>query len=124
MLLLDTNILIYAASPEHTELRAWALSQVPFISAISKVEALGYDKLTQHERAALEDIFASADLLPVDAQVIDRAVALRQEKMMSLGDAIIAATALVHGLALATNNVKDFQHIHAMRVINPLQESR
>jgi toxin FitB len=38
---------------------------------------------------------------------------------MKLGDAIIAATALVHGLALVTNNTKDFTHIEGLVIIDP-----
>jgi len=39
---------------------------------------------------------------------------------MSLGDAIIAGTALEHGLTLVTANVKDFQWIPNLKVINPV----
>ena len=39
---------------------------------------------------------------------------------MSLGDAIIAAAALVHDLPLATRNVRDFRWISDLRIVNPL----
>lgn len=42
----------------------------------------------------------------ISTAVIARAIALRQERKMSLGDAIIAATALVHGHVFATGTVK------------------
>ena len=51
--------------------------------------------------------------------VAERAVALRQKQKMGLGDAIIAATALVHGLTLVTRNVDDFKHIAGLEVQNP-----
>ena len=38
---------------------------------------------------------------------------------MALGDAIIAATALVHGLKLVTRNVDDFEHITGLELLNP-----
>jgi predicted nucleic acid-binding protein len=38
---------------------------------------------------------------------------------MGLADAIIAATALVHELPLATRNEDDFKHVTGLRVINP-----
>jgi toxin FitB len=38
---------------------------------------------------------------------------------MKLGDAIIAATALEHGVPLVTRNVDDFKHIPGLQVINP-----
>lgn len=41
---------------------------------------------------------------------------------MSLGDVLIAATALDHGLQLATANTKDFLWIDDLRVINPINK--
>ncbi len=41
---------------------------------------------------------------------------------MSLGDALIAASALRHGLKLATHNKKDFEWIKSLEVIDPMQE--
>lgn len=38
-------------------------------------------------------------------------------------DAIIAATALVHGLELVTQNVEDFQHIAGLQVRDPFARS-
>ncbi len=58
---------------------------------------------------------------PLDAVVIERAIALRQERKMGLADAIIAATALVHGLELVTRNVDDFQHVSGLRLVNPFE---
>src|SRR5687768_75969 len=48
VMLLDSNILIYAARPEHDDLRRWVagLRPAPAVSAISYVEVLGYHRLT------------------------------------------------------------------------------
>ena len=40
---------------------------------------------------------------------------------MSLGDALIAATAVVLGEVLITRNTTDFTGINGLMVINPLQ---
>lgn len=42
MILLDSNILIYAGQLEHDRLREWIVSIEPAYSIISKVEVLGY----------------------------------------------------------------------------------
>ena len=47
-----------------------------------------------------EAFFKNTPTLPLSDEVIQKALALRQQKKMSLGDALIAATALIHGLTL------------------------
>src|SRR5260370_39696951 len=85
--------------------------QVPVVSAVSYVEVLGYHKLSESERKHFEDFFASASVLPLSNDVLERAVKLRQVKKMTLGDSLVAGTALVHGHTLATRNTKDFDWI-------------
>ena len=55
----------------------------------------------------------------MDEDIIEEAVRLRQRRNMSLGDALIAATALVENLTLVTRNVDDFKHIPGLKLINP-----
>jgi predicted nucleic acid-binding protein len=40
---------------------------------------------------------------------------------MSLGDAIIAATAPIHDLPLVTRDADDFEHITGRRIENPFE---
>ncbi|HEX9957870.1 MAG TPA: PIN domain-containing protein [Fibrella sp.] len=47
-------------------------------------------------------------------------IRLRQQRKRSLGDAIIAATALIHRLPVVTNNVDDFSTVEGLTII-PLQ---
>jgi hypothetical protein len=61
-------------------------------------------------------------MLPVSVDVIKKASVLRQQKKMSLGDAIIAATALLQGLTLVTHNVKDFEWINDLSVLDPFEQ--
>lgn len=48
------------------------------------------------------------------------AVRLRQLRKLTLGDALIAATALVHDRTLVTRNVQDFNWIPGLNVLNPM----
>jgi predicted nucleic acid-binding protein len=68
-------------------------------------------------------LFSDLVLLEIDRPVLDRAVSLRQQKRMSLGDAIIAATAIAHDRVLVTRNVDDFKWITGLRLLNPLDPS-
>lgn len=121
MTLIDSNIIIYASKPEHSTLREFIAQNAPAVSAVSFVEVLGYPRLTDQERAHFEEFFASATILPISDAVLHEAVRLRQQRTMTLGDALIAATVLVHGLTLATRNTDDFAWIAGLPLHNPFQ---
>jgi predicted nucleic acid-binding protein len=118
-MLLDSNVIIYAAQPQHDQLREFVAAHSPSVSAVSYVEVLGYHRLSDDDRDLLGRFFATARMLPLDQPVLDRAVSLRQQRRVSLGDSLIAATALVHGLTLVTRNVEDFRWIAGLALIDP-----
>lgn len=119
-MLLDSNIIIYAAKPEHGDLRNFIAKNSPAVSAVSVVEVLGYHRLSEVEREHFEAFFAAAAVLPISAAVITEAVKLRQTKKMTLGDSLIGATALVFGRTLVTRNMKDFAWISGLGLLDPL----
>lgn len=119
-MLLDSNIIIYAALPEYAALQSFIATHAPAVSAISRVEVLGYPLLTQQARSAFEEFFAAATVLPVSDVVISKAIEIRQLRKLKLGDALIAGTALSHGLTLVTRNVRDFEWIDGLVLLDPL----
>jgi predicted nucleic acid-binding protein len=118
--LLDSNIIIYAAQADQGALREFIARHEPSVSAISMVETLGYHLLGDAEREFLVEFFAAAEVLHIDEAVINEAIGLRQQHRISLGDALIAATARVHGLMLVTRNSTDFQWIEGLQLLDPL----
>jgi predicted nucleic acid-binding protein len=120
-MLIDSNIIIYAAKPEHADLRRFIAERSPAVSAVSLVEVLGYHGLTAPERLHFEAFFANAVVLPLSDAVLRRAVQLRQVKKMTLGDALVAGTALEHGRTLVTRNVKDFGWISGLSLLDPFK---
>ena len=118
-MLVDSNILIYAAQPAYAHLRQFIAVHAPAVSAVSYVEVLGYHQLDDEERQYLEAFFRLAQVLPLSQAVLDQAVTLRQQRKMSLGDALVAGTALLHGMTLVTRNVEDFQWIQGLSLLNP-----
>ena len=60
-------------------------------------------------------------VLPVDEAVAIRAAGLHVPDPAPEADTYIAATALVHGLRLATRNTSDFSHFSDLVLVNPWQ---
>ena len=118
-MLIDSNIIIYASQPQYGNLRKFVAENAPFVSAVSYVEVLGYHRLTAEEKTHYEEFFAVSTVLPVTQSVLEQAIQLRQTRKMSLGDSLIAATCLVHGLTLVTRNTGDFSWIANLSLLNP-----
>ena len=73
-MLLDSNVIIYTAKPQHDEIRRFIARQRLFVSAISIVEVLGYQNLNSEERIYLERFFETANVLTLSNSVIAQAV--------------------------------------------------
>ena len=121
-MLVDSNTLIYALLPDHSHVMEWLADQLPTISVISKIETLGYHRLTDEHKAGLLSFFSCLTIQYPSLQTYEIAIDLRQQKKISLGDSLIAATAIEHGLTLATRNTADFSWINNLRLFDPLSE--
>ena len=82
---------------------------------------MGYHKLSLANKFQLENLFDLFEILSISNHIVEEAILLRQHKKMSLGDSLIAATALTHNLTLVTANVKDFEWIPTLHFINPVK---
>ena len=120
-MILDSNLIIDASRPEYSGLRHVIRHHAPGVSAISVLKVLGYHKLLEIDRVYFERFFAASEILPLNDAVIETAVSLRQTKKRSVGDSLVAATALVFGRELLTHNIKDFTGIPGLSVSDPLQ---
>ncbi len=121
-MLLDSNIIIYSSKREYAELRGFIARNVYSVSAVSRIEVLGYHLLAAEQHQYLIEFFQAADVLRISDAVITEAVKLRQTKRISLGDAIVAGTALAHRLKLVTRNTGDFSWIQNLD-LNPFESS-
>jgi predicted nucleic acid-binding protein len=104
--LLDTNILIdflNGIPQARDEIGRYAGKSISIITWMEVMVGAGKD-VEAVTRAYLE----SFDVIPLDEEVADRAVALRREHGIRLPDAIVWASAEVHALLLVTRNTKDF----------------
>lgn len=119
-MLVDSNILIYALLPDHQRLMDWIISNLPSVSIVSKIETLGYHRLTKDHKADLLNLFSCLTTHYPSFQTCEIAIMLRQQRKMSLGDSLIAATAMEYGEVLATHNSSDFEWIENLTLLDPL----
>ena len=120
-LILDTNIIIYLS---HGEMKIQDFASVGdrlCISSITYMEALGYPFKTTKEELFVRGLCEACDLIDLTRPIIDKTIEIRKQSKTKLPDAIIAASALVENAELVTVNVKDFESIKRVKIINPLR---
>ncbi len=122
--LIDTNILIYhtAGSRETTDFISNIIAQKTFnISVLTKIEFLGWEKHTPDGFEKCKRLIESANIHVIGQDVADKAIDLKRERKIKLADAVIAATAIINNLKLATRNTDDFKGVSELEVFNPFE---
>jgi predicted nucleic acid-binding protein len=105
-LLLDSNIIIDALNGIEEAVREVLSDVEAAVSVVAWVEVLaGYRDGADHAARELLKTLTVADLSPA---VLEETVSIRRATRLKLPDAIILATARVHGLTLSTRNTRDF----------------
>ena len=121
-MILDSNIIIYSALPGENFLVSFLAKHKTYCSRISYLETLGYHRLQPYEKKYFDGFFKKLQIIEIDLEIILEATTLRQKTNIASCDAIIAATALLYGFELVTNNEKDFKNIKGLKIINPLHQ--
>jgi predicted nucleic acid-binding protein len=136
MYLIDTNVVseLRRAKKSDPRVRAWAQTLPAanlYLSVISVLELeMGVLLIERRDRKQGRILRAWMDghvlptfagrVLAIDTTVALRCAALHVPDPRSDRDALIAATALVHGMTVATRNVIHFQPM-GVAVVNPWQ---
>lgn len=118
-ILLDSNIVIYSSNADYDFLRQRLAPYDLVVSDISRLEVLGFSRIAELEKRYFNEFFEAVECFIITPQIINHAIMLRQIKKMSLGDAIIASTALLHNLPIMTRNDSDFNWVQGLQVVNP-----
>lgn len=134
MFLLDTNVVSELRRPERADanVRAWASNTPAELYAISVVTVLELERgmLLVERRDALQAAILrrwlereiltpfATRILPVDVAIARRCATLHVPDPRPERDALIAATALAHGLTVVTRNIGDFEPM-GVALLNP-----
>lgn len=119
--LVDSNIIIYSAETEYEVLTKWLRNKNICVSDITRIEVLGYPNLLPEDKLYFEEFFNKCDVFSINKKNVNRAIFLKQQRKMSIGDAIIAATAMTNKMPLITAKTKDFEHIEYLQLMNPIK---
>ncbi len=133
MYLLDTNVVSELRRPKpHRAVVAWLASVAAgdlFLSAVTIGELqAGVERARQQDPAKsivieawIESLADSYVILPMDGRTFRRWAQLMHGQPPDLiADAMIAATALTHGLMLVTRNIRDFERL-GLPAIDPFR---
>ena len=134
MLLLDTNVVSELRRPERADanVRAWAANTPAELHVLSVVTVLELERgtLLMERRDATQgailrrwlehEVLASlaSSVLPIDIDIARACAKLHVPDPRPERDALIAATALVHGLTVVTRNTADFEPM-GVALLNP-----
>jgi toxin FitB len=131
--LLDTNIISEIHKPKpHGAVVAWfgrLREEQIYLSAVTLGELQEGIERTRRQDAAkagaieawVDEVENSATVLPMDGRSfreMARMMVGKQEELFY--DVMIAATARLHGMTVATRNEKDFRHL-GVDIINPFK---
>jgi len=133
---LDTNVVSELRKPKpHTGVMAWMAEQAPGDVSIASVTAgeiqSGIARTRRNDSAKAAELEAWLDglcreltVLPADDAIFRTWARLSVGRQIHLfADALIAATAIHHGLTVATRNVEDFTRFGVL-VANPFGRGR
>ena len=116
----DANVVAWAQSVDATDLFVSALTIMELelgVLSIERKDAMQGSLLRNWlEKQVLPEF--SDRTLPVDTAVAQRCARLHVPDKRGERDALIAATALVHGMTLVTRNTHDFQATR-VTIVNP-----
>ncbi|OOQ59289.1 type II toxin-antitoxin system VapC family toxin [Mucilaginibacter pedocola] len=118
--LIDTNVILdYTADVMPIQIARYLEDildeQGFYISVINRIELLGHISATEDLAIFLD----TAIIHHLTEEVVEQTISLRKIKKIKLPDAVIAATAIVHDHILITRNIRDFQNISGLKVIDP-----
>lgn len=120
----DTNIAVYYLQQQLPPYAGKVMDDIAgnsriCFSVITEIELFSWKTATAFD-FDLVNMFVDMSLLfDLKKDIRKKASELRRQYDLELPDAIIAATAVFHGLTLITDNTTDFAEIENLSLLNP-----
>jgi predicted nucleic acid-binding protein len=99
--LLDTNSIIYALNDKFL-----FPNDRYFVSIITEIELLSYQKLTSNEEYILKEALSNFKSLNLTPEIKNKTIEIRKKYHLKLPDSIIVASAVVQNVTLVTSDKK------------------
>lgn len=92
----------------------------PQISIITEIELLSWPKISKVEIGTISEFLSNFESIGLTEEIKIVTIQLRKSTGLKIPDAVIAATALTHSIPLLTNNLKDFEKVDFLKIIDPM----
>lgn len=120
-ILLDTNAIIYFLEGRSRIAEHVLFAERIYFSVITEIELLSSPHLSEKDNEAVRGFLSRCLRAGLTSDVVERAIHIRRTEGLKTPDAIIAATAIVHGIPLVTAD-KRFGRVVDLRVITDILE--
>lgn len=95
-------------------------TEATLFSAVTEVELVsGKANNNSKNKELLMNLLLQFTKIPIDNPLAELAGDIRRQHNMSLGDSVIAASALLHKATLITRNTKDFKKVPHLKIMAP-----
>ncbi|MCA0364729.1 MAG: type II toxin-antitoxin system VapC family toxin [Bacteroidetes bacterium] len=120
--LIDSNIISGFFSEKYSEKSMHLISEiigkVPVIPVITKIEAFSWVNSDKGKEMIVREFINDSKILNLSEDIISYCIKLRRSRKIKTPDAIIAATAIVNGMTLISND-SEFSKIKELKVFSP-----
>ena len=112
---LDTNIILYLLEGNQ-ELADLLNGMELYLSVISEIELLGYQNISEEEKLKVKLFLDECQIIPLQNEIKDNCIELKQKHKIKTPDAIVASTANYLNMPLLTAD-KGFENLSDMKVL-------
>jgi predicted nucleic acid-binding protein len=116
--LIDTNSVVDILDNKLPTLSANLIENcINNISVVTKIELLSWQNGNDFQYKILERYISESNIISLTNSIVSETIHIRKSYKLKIPDAIIAAK--VYGYTLITRNVKDFELIKDLKILNP-----